>query len=90
VFVKLVAVKLFYFFIFLVLPTVFFHLPFVEILVGFFIMHFAAGIILTVTFQLAHSVEGTSHPLPNENGTIENDWAIHQMNTTVNFVYWRA
>ena len=48
-------------------------------------MHFLAGIILTVTFQLAHTVEGTSHPLPNEDGIIENNWAIHQMNTTVNF-----
>jgi linoleoyl-CoA desaturase len=36
-------------------------------------------------FQLAHTVEETSHPLPNENGIIENDWAIHQLNTTVNF-----
>lgn len=48
-------------------------------------MHFVAGIVLTVTFQLAHTVEGTSHPLPNEEGVIENNWAIHQMNTTVNF-----
>jgi linoleoyl-CoA desaturase len=85
VFAKLVFVKLFYFFMFLVVPVVFFHLPFVEVLVGFLVMHFVAGVILTVTFQLAHSVEGTSHPLPNENGIIENDWAIHQMNTTVNF-----
>lgn len=44
-----------------------------------------AGIILTVVFQLAHTVEGTTHPLPNEKGDIENCWAIHQMNTTVNF-----
>lgn len=85
VFTKLVVVKLFYFFMFFVVPVVFFRLPFSEVLVGFLIMHFVAGVILTVTFQLAHSVEGTSHPLPNENGIIENDWAIHQMNTTVNF-----
>ena len=43
------------------------------------------SIILTVVFQLAHTVEGTSHPRPDANGNIENDWAIHQMNTTVNF-----
>jgi glyoxylase-like metal-dependent hydrolase (beta-lactamase superfamily II) len=34
---------------------------------------------------MAHTVEGTSHPIADENGVIENDWAIHQMNTTVNF-----
>jgi linoleoyl-CoA desaturase len=82
---KMITLKLLYFFIFFIVPVAFFHLPFVEILVGFLVMHFAAGVILTVTFQLAHSVEGTSHPLPNDNGIIENDWAIHQMNTTVNF-----
>ena len=34
---------------------------------------------------MAHSVEGTRHPLPDANGNIENAWAIHQLNTTVNF-----
>jgi linoleoyl-CoA desaturase len=48
-------------------------------------MQFIAGIILTTVFQLAHTVEGTTHPVPNENYTIENNWAIHQLNTTVNF-----
>jgi linoleoyl-CoA desaturase len=52
---------------------------------GFLLMHFVAGIILTLVFQMAHTVEGTSHPVADENGVIENDWAIHQMNTTVNF-----
>jgi linoleoyl-CoA desaturase len=36
-------------------------------------------------FQLAHSVEGTTHPLPDTDGVIANDWAIHQLETTVNF-----
>ena len=44
-----------------------------------------SGVILTVVFQLAHTVEGTTHPLADAHGTIENNWAIHQMNTTVNF-----
>jgi linoleoyl-CoA desaturase len=52
---------------------------------GFITMHFIAGVILTVVFQLAHTVEGTTHPVPDETGTIENNWAVHQMNTTVNF-----
>ena len=56
-----------------------------EVLPGFILMHFIAGIILTVVFQLAHTVEGTDHPMPDVNGNIENSWAIHQMNTTKNF-----
>jgi len=48
-------------------------------------MHAIAGFILALVFQLAHTVEGTSHPLPNEVGVIENDWAMHQLITTANF-----
>ncbi|MHC2990735.1 fatty acid desaturase [Pontibacter sp. HJ8] len=84
-FLKLITMKVLYFSIVLAVPTVFFGIPFVEVLLGFLLMHFVAGIILTVVFQLAHTVEGTSHPRPDEHGNIENDWAIHQMNTTVNF-----
>ena len=85
VFSKLVASKLIYFFAILVVPTVFFNIPFGEVLLGFLLMHFVSGIILTVVFQLAHTVEATAHPLPNDKNIIENDWAIHQMETTVNF-----
>ncbi|GGM89946.1 fatty acid desaturase [Dyadobacter beijingensis] len=81
----LIVMKLVYFGIFLVLPTVVFHIPFGFILAGFLLMHFFAGLMLTVIFQLAHSVEGTQYPLPNPEGVIEKDWAVHQMETTVNF-----
>jgi linoleoyl-CoA desaturase len=84
-FAKLVLLKLAYLFVFLVVPTAFFDIPFIQVLTGFLLMHFLAGVILTVIFQLAHSVEGTSHPMPTAGGIIENDWAIHQMNTTINF-----
>jgi linoleoyl-CoA desaturase len=81
---KIIVLKIVYFFSFLVLP-VFLGIPFLHVLIGFLGMHFVAGIILSTIFQLAHTVEGTSHPLPNKEGIIENDWAIHQLNTTTNF-----
>ncbi|MFD2247079.1 fatty acid desaturase family protein [Pontibacter ruber] len=84
-FAKIVAFKVLYFFSMLVAPTLIFGIPFLEVLGGFLLMHFVTGIILSVVFQLAHTVEGTSHPLPCERGIIENDWAIHQLNTTANF-----
>ncbi|MBD1397035.1 acyl-CoA desaturase [Pontibacter sp. JH31] len=84
-FLKIVAFKVLYFFSILVAPTLIFGIPFLEVLLGFVLMHFVAGIILSTVFQLAHTVEGTSHPLPSETGVIENDWAIHQLNTTANF-----
>jgi linoleoyl-CoA desaturase len=82
---RIFLIKVFYFGIFFGVPVYVFGIPFLQILSGFLVMQFIAGIILTTVFQLAHTVEGTTHPVPNENYTIENNWAIHQLNTTVNF-----
>lgn len=82
---KMICDKVLYFLVFLFVPIFLLKMSAGQVLLGFLWMHFLAGVILTVIFQLAHTVEGTTHPLPDENGTIENNWAIHQMNTTVNF-----
>jgi len=45
-----------------------------------------AGVVVSVVFQLAHCVEEAEFPLPQENsGSMENAWAIHQVETTVDF-----
>jgi len=82
---RIILSKLAYFFVFLIFPLAILKKDPALFIGGFFMMHFIAGIVLTVIFQLAHTVEGTSHPLPDEHGAIDNCWAIHQMNTTVNF-----
>jgi linoleoyl-CoA desaturase len=56
-----------------------------QVIVGFLLMQFLAGFILSVVFQLAHIVEETSFPLPDEEGNMENSWAVHQLQTTANF-----
>jgi linoleoyl-CoA desaturase len=48
-------------------------------------MHYVAGMILSLIFQLAHIVEDTEMPAPDELGRMENTWAIHQLYTTANF-----
>jgi linoleoyl-CoA desaturase len=82
---KIIGIKVAYFLVMLVMPVLLFHLPLIQVFTGFMVMHFFAGLILTTVFQLAHTLEHTAHPVPNEQGIIENDWAIHQLNTTVNF-----
>lgn len=82
---KIVVIKVFYFGYIMVIPSVFLGHSLLSLIAGFLLMHFVAGMILTLVFQLAHTVEGTAHPLPDEKGIIPNDWAIHQMNTTMNF-----
>jgi linoleoyl-CoA desaturase len=80
---RIIAIKVFYFSLMFFLPL-YAGIPLAEICCGFLLMHFFAGIILTTVFQLAHTLEHTSHPIPAA-GVINNDWAIHQLNTTVNF-----
>jgi linoleoyl-CoA desaturase len=44
------------------------------------------GVALSIVFQLAHCVEEADFPLPDEDsGRIENAWAVHQVETTVDF-----
>lgn len=77
--------KLIYFSIWIVIPMFFISIAWWKILVGFFVMHYTAGLILSLVFQLAHIVEPTETPLPDETGSMKNTWAIHQLYTTVNF-----
>jgi len=79
------AVKIVYFFVALYLPIAIVGLPVGVTIGGFLLMQGIAGFILALVFQLAHTVQGTSHPLPNTEGVIENDWAMHQLQTTANF-----
>lgn len=81
----LVVSKAIYLFYMFFIPVYFFDYSFLHIFIGFVCLHVVCGIILSVVFQLAHSVEEASHPVQNDKSEIENDWAIHQMNTTVNF-----
>lgn len=82
---KIIISKVVYFAVVFGIPTLITGIPFWQILVGFLLMHAVSGVVLTTTFQLAHSVNETDHPLPNEEGIIEDNWAKHQMRTTVNF-----
>ncbi len=84
-FTTLVVLKTVYLICLLLVPAVVFHIPFGQVLAGFLIMHFTSGLLLTVIFQLAHTVEGTDHPLADEKGIIRKNWAVHQLETTVNF-----
>ncbi len=82
---RIIGAKIFYFSYILVIPYFITPNDFGLWLTGFIMMHLIAGFVLTVIFQLAHTVEGTQHPLADENGHMENNWAVHQLCTTVDF-----
>ncbi len=71
--------------LYIVIPFVFIEQSFLAILGGFLLMHFFEGLTLAIVFMLAHIVEGLDFPLPDDKGSIENAWAIHQVNTTADF-----
>lgn len=81
----LISTKILYFFFILALPLLLTDITIGQWFLGFFVMHFTAGLIMSIVFQLAHIVEGVSDPVIEPNGDIENSWAIHQMKTTANF-----
>ncbi len=84
-YINLFLYKGLYYFFFIGLPLVVLDVAWWQVVVGFIIMHMAEGIILGLVFQLAHLVEGTQFPVPDESGNVEEAWAVHQMQTTANF-----
>jgi linoleoyl-CoA desaturase len=82
---KMVLIKVVHFGIFIGLPLLLTDFTWWQIGLGWFIMHWTGGFILSVIFQLAHVVEGVEQPMPGEEGLIHNDWVVHEMRTTANF-----
>ncbi|HNP48845.1 MAG TPA: acyl-CoA desaturase [Bacteroidia bacterium] len=76
--------KITYIFLFVVLPLQFYSLP--AYLFGYFIYAFTTGLVTSVVFQLAHTVEETDFIYPeSEVHVLNTDWATHQVRTTANF-----
>lgn len=81
----LVLTKMAYFLVFLGLPMIFAPFSWWVILLGFLTMHLVAGLFMSTVFQMAHIVEITEQPLPDERGVVNNEWMIHELQTTANF-----
>jgi len=77
--------KIIYYAFIIALPVLFSGVAWYHILLGFFIMHFVSGLLLSCIFQLAHVMEECEFPAPNDSRKMENNWAIHQMLNTANF-----
>jgi linoleoyl-CoA desaturase len=82
---KLVLSKVVYYSLWIVLPLVVLEIVWWKVFLGFFVMHYTAGMILSLVFQLAHIVPNTEMPIPDKEGNLEHTWAVHQLYTTSNF-----
>jgi linoleoyl-CoA desaturase len=81
----LIGTKAFYYFYMLAIPMILLEIAWYHLVIGFVTLHLTAGLILGIIFQLAHVVEETDHPTPDENNMIDEHWVIHEMVTTNNF-----
>lgn len=76
--------KIYFVIIYLIIPMTLIGI--VKALLGFLLIAFTTGLSIAIVFQLAHVVEGTDFlDLKGDSGRIEQEWAIHQINTTANF-----
>lgn len=70
--------------VFIVIPI--YQLGFAGWLTGFLTFGLFTGFVLSIVFQLAHTVEETQFPQADEvTHQMEDEWAIHQLKTTANF-----
>jgi linoleoyl-CoA desaturase len=76
--------KIFYIGVYILLPV--FMVGLLKALIGFAILSFVCGFAIAIVFQLAHVVENTDFPVVEDGSSkIDQQWAIHQVNTTSNF-----
>lgn len=68
--------------LYIVLPILF--VGWLPWLIGFLVITFVCGVIISVVFQLAHVVAGTKFSGVND-GHEKTDWAVHQVCTTSDF-----
>lgn len=77
-------VKVYHAAVFIVIPIV--CLGWLSWLIGFLVMSMVAGFILSIVFQLAHTVEQTEFPVADiETQKLPDEFAAHQIKTTANF-----
>lgn len=70
--------------LFIALPI--YKLGFLPWLTGFLVYGMFAGLVISMVFQLAHTVEDTHFPVPEAiSNKLEDEWAVHQLRTTANF-----
>jgi len=84
-FAEMLLIKVLYYAYLLVIPIVFAGVAWWVTLIGYLLMHFTLGFLLSCVFQTAHVMSTTEFPVPDGEGRLENNWAIHQLLTTTNY-----
>ena len=82
---KLIGSKILYYSLTIILPIIILPISWYWIVLFVLVMHYIAGFILGIVFQPAHVMPETDFVEAPKDLHIENNFAIHQMETTSNF-----
>lgn len=83
--VKLVSFKLIYVGYIIVLPLLFSSLNWQTYILCFFLMNFAASLLITLALVPSHVSEDSIFLLPDENGVMPHSWSHHQVLSVIDF-----
>ncbi|MFN0200792.1 MAG: fatty acid desaturase family protein [Bacteroidia bacterium] len=83
--VKMLFFKMFYFLYVVIIPYMVLEIPLWKILLTFVFVHFLLGLTLSFVFQCGHLTEDAHYPEVDENGNINDAWAVHVVKTTCDF-----
>jgi len=84
-YVALLVSKTIYFTLHLILPFIFLEYEWWIIALGYLSTHILPGLTFALIFQVTHVYEGTHYPMPDQQGNIENNYAVHVLETTADF-----
>jgi linoleoyl-CoA desaturase len=84
-YINLFLFKWLYYVLFLIVPLLLVEMPWYFIVGGFILSHLFEGLAIATIFALAHIVEKTTFLIPDEQGMMKYNWAVHQLYTTADF-----
>lgn len=77
--------KFFYYILTLLIPLLVLSSPWWWIVIAWINLHILPSLCFTLLFQVTHVYSGTHYPLPDDEGSIENNYFIHVLETTADF-----
>jgi len=69
----------------LIIPMIVLPYAWYGVLGAWVFMHILPGLTFALMFQVTHIYEGTTFPLPDDGGNIDNNYALHVLETTADF-----
>ncbi|GAB4427755.1 MAG: acyl-CoA desaturase [Bacteroidia bacterium] len=77
--------KIVHFGLHVALPMIFLDTAWWVIALGYLFLVVPSGLTFALIFQVTHVYDGTHYPIPDDEGNIENNYAIHVLETTADF-----